>query len=100
MKLRRLRSIGTVLMIGFSASAFSAPLIYVSSEKDDTLTIIDQVRRPENATASRRHIGAQRSEQVAPRLWVEADAGLVHQQHGRSVQQRAHQFDLAPGAAR
>ena len=41
MNLRRLCSLGATLMIGFATSAVAAPLIFVSSEKDDTLTIVD-----------------------------------------------------------
>src|SRR5262249_12986019 len=40
-----------------------------------------------------------RAEQVAARFRIETDGRLVHEQHRGSVQQRAHQFDLAPGSA-
>ena len=60
----------------------------------------DQVRGPEHRHAAGVAQAAHGVEQVLARGRVQAHRGLVHQQHGRFVQQGAHQFHLAPRAAR
>ena len=60
----------------------------------------NQVAGPQHAAATLAHVVVQGTAQVAAALGVEADGGLVHQQQAGPVQQRAHQFDLAPVATR
>ena len=60
----------------------------------------DKVGGPQHGAAAFAHIRLDGLQQVAPRLGVEPHSGLVHQQHRGAMQQRAHQFNLAPVAAR
>ncbi len=63
------------------------------------LDLLHQVRGPQHAGLRLHGKPARIGNDLRARGGIEPDGGLVHQQHGGLVQQRARQFHLAPVAA-